>query len=74
VETDRNFEPGDDADRASYYVESVIDDHVKEAMRRAAEIPVGKAGECQSCGEESLRLVDDTCAKCRDLYARYYAP
>ena len=73
MEIDRDISPGDEADRASYFIESVIDDHVKEAMRRAAEIPIGAPGECHSCGEESPRLVDNTCARCRDNYARFYA-
>lgn len=73
MEIDRNTEPGDEADRASYFIESVIDDHVKEAMRKAAEIPVGAAGECSHCGEWSMRLVDDTCAPCRDKFSRFYA-
>ena len=73
MEIDRDISPGDEADRASYFIESVIDDHVKEAMLRAAEIPVGIAGECTSCGEWSMRLVDETCAPCRDKFAKYYA-
>ena len=73
MEIDRDDYRGDEADRAELYIESVIDDHVKEAMRKAAEIPIGEAGECHSCGEESPRLVDNTCARCRDNYARFYA-
>jgi len=73
MEIDRDDYRGDEADRAELYIESVIDDHVKEAMRQAAEIPVGEAGECSSCGEWSMRLVDETCAPCRDKFANYYA-
>ena len=75
MEIDRDI-PNDPIDRADYFIESVIDDHVKEAMRKAAEIPKGTAGECASCGEWSIRLVDETCAPCRDRYtriARFYA-
>lgn len=72
MEIDRDISPGDEADRASYFIESVIDDHVKEAMRRAADIPVGTAGECHSCGEWSGRLVDRECARCRDFAAKFY--
>lgn len=68
MEIDRDILPGDEADRADYYRESVIDDHVKEAMRKAAEIPVGIPGECTYCGEESARLVNAACAPCRDRY------
>ena len=45
MEIDREVPP-DPIDRADYFIESVIDDHVKEAMRKAAEIPKGTAGEC----------------------------
>ena len=67
VEIDREV-PTDPIDRADYYRDSVVDDHVKEAMRIAAEIPVGIPGECAYCGEESARLVNTACAPCRDRY------
>lgn len=39
------------------------------AIRDAAsKIPVGEAGECERCGEHSLRLVNNTCARCRDKF------
>ena len=59
---------GDEADRSDYFIESVIDDHVKEAMRKCAEIPEGVAGECSYCGEYYGRLVNDCCGRCRDIY------
>ena len=71
MEFDREV-PIDPIDRASYFIESVIYDHLKEAMRKAAEIPKGTAGECSSCGEFSMRLVDETCSPCRDKFAKYY--
>lgn len=74
MEIDREPNNGDEADRASYFIESAIDDRVKEAMRRASEIPVGEAGECQGCGDYFTRLVDDLCGRCRDKYAKYYVP
>jgi len=73
VEIEREECHGDEADKASYFIESLIDDHVKDAMRRAAEIPVGEAGECQGCGDYFTRLVDDLCGRCRDKFAKYYA-
>ena len=73
MKIDREPNNGDEADRASYFIESVVDDHVKEAMRKAAEIPKGTAGECSSCGEFSMRLVDETCSPCRDKFAKYYS-
>ncbi len=68
MEIDRDDYRGDEADRAELYIESVIDDHVKEAMRKAADMPVGYPGECSLCGEISMRLVNETCAPCRDRY------
>ena len=58
----------DIADKADYYIESVIDDHVKEAMRKAAEIPPGNPGDCSYCGEWYGRLVNDACAGCRTKF------
>ena len=49
MEIEREDCHGDEADRATYFIESVIDDHVKDAMRRAAQIPEGVAGECSIC-------------------------
>ena len=72
MEIDREDFHGDEADRATYFIESVIDDHVKDAMRKASEIPAGTAGECSFCGEFSMRLVDETCSPCRDKFAKYY--
>ena len=67
METERDPH-GDEADRASYFIESVIDDHVKEAMRKCADIPPGNPGSCDFCGEESGRLVAGACGFCRDRY------
>ena len=68
MEIDREDCHGDEADRATYFIESVIDDHVKEAMRRASEIPVGIAGTCDLCGSDYIRLVNGACGFCRDRY------
>lgn len=39
------------------------------AIRKAAsDIPEGEAGECERCGEDSLRLVFGACARCRDKH------
>ena len=59
---------GDECDRADYFIESVIDDHVKEAMRKANEIPLGNPGECDMCGDYFSRLVNGACGFCRDKY------
>jgi len=68
MEIEREDCHGDEADRASYYVESVIDDHVKDAMRRAAEIPPGNPVDCEICGEYFSRLVNGACGLCRDKF------
>lgn len=58
----------DEADRAEYFIESVIDDHVKDAMRKAADIPIGNPGDCDGCGEYFSSLVNGMCGFCRDKY------
>ena len=60
--------PSDQIDRADYFIESVVDDHVKEAMRRASEIPEGNAGTCDICGDYFSRLVNGCCGFCRDKF------
>ena len=61
----------DEADRAEYFIESVIDDHIKEAMRKVLDIPEGEPGECSGCGEYFARTVEGYCGFCRDRFARY---
>lgn len=67
MEIDRDI-PSDPIDRADYFIESVIDDHVKDAMRRASEIPAGNSGDCDICGEYFSRLVNGCCGFCRDRF------
>lgn len=67
METEREH-CADPIDAADYFRESVIDDHVKEAMRKAANIPIGNPGECDMCGEHYSRLVNGACGYCRDKY------
>lgn len=67
MEIDRDI-PSDPIDRADYFIESVIDDHVKDAMRRASEIPAGNSGDCDICGEYFSRLVNGCCGFCRDKF------
>ena len=31
----------------------------------------GVPGECPECGEDSLRLVENKCASCRDIETKY---
>ena len=58
----------DEADKSDYFIESVIDDHVKEAMRIAANIPIGVKGICEYCGDEFDRIVNNACGYCRDKF------
>ena len=67
MEIDRDI-PSDQIDRADYFIESVIDDHVKDAMRRASVIPEGNSGDCDICGEYFSRLVNGCCGFCRDNF------
>lgn len=34
--------------------------------RKFYEVPPGKAGECEGCGNERPRLINGLCGKCRD--------
>lgn len=55
----------DDIDLAQEREQMATDD----AIRRAAkEIPPGKPGDCDLCGEWTARLVNGTCAHCRDKW------
>ena len=60
----------DDADRA----EREIERSLKMAVQAArGDIPPGKQGECDMCGEWSGRLIEGLCAPCRDLEAQRQA-
>lgn len=56
----------DAADEAQEHLER------EEAARRPApyRLEPGTPGDCELCGEWSGRLVDGTCAPCRDRMAR----
>lgn len=58
----------DEIDRAQEQEHVVTDASIRQARRVAAEIPPGKAGDCDLCGEWSGRLVNGTCARCRDKW------
>lgn len=55
----------DEADIANDYIE-----RVQEAAMRMPrpEMAKGTPGECDWCGEDSPRLVNKACARCRDEY------
>jgi len=58
----------DPLDRAAD-LEETERDQVTQAIRAAAaNMPAGKAGNCEICGHWSGRLVGGACAPCRDRY------
>lgn len=56
----------DPIDFATGMTAEVTNRRVEEIRKEAAMIPVGEPGECERCGEHSLRLVRGACARCRD--------
>jgi hypothetical protein len=58
----------DEADLTSDRMEVEMSARLAELHRTAVSIPAGYPGECERCGEESPRLVDGVCARCRDLW------
>jgi len=57
----------DEVDMANDYAQKMEEREIAAIRAAAAEIPVGVAGICESCGLESKRLVNDMCAPCRDM-------
>ena len=55
----------DDADYSIIEQQAELDRMIAAAR---GEIKPGKAGECELCGEHSMRLIDAACAYCRDRY------
>lgn len=55
----------DDIDRAQERIETELEAAIKAAR---GDIPPGKQGECDLCGEWSGRLIQGVCAPCRDKY------
>lgn len=49
-------------------VQIATDTQVAKVRQQAAQMPKGKPGECDLCGEHSQRLVRGACAPCRDKY------
>jgi hypothetical protein len=56
----------DEIDMANEWNDKQQDRHIAAIRAAAANIPEGYAGECDSCGLESQRLVNGMCAPCRD--------
>lgn len=57
----------DEIDHANERSEIETDRQIAAIRAEAAEIPDGYPGECESCGLESKRLVNDMCAVCMDM-------
>ena len=55
----------DDADRVTENIERQMA-RIELAVRY--NLPKGKAGDCDICGEWSGRLINGACAPCRDKY------
>jgi len=58
----------DEIDMANDYAQKMEERNVAAIRKAAAEIPVGVAGICDHCEEESGRLVLGYCARCRDIF------
>lgn len=54
-------------DKANELAASEAQHATAAACTLAANMPAGKPGECDLCGEWSGRLVRGACAPCRDL-------
>lgn len=57
----------DDIDRANDLTQNGTD-KIIGAIRAQATLPPGKPGECDLCGEHSMRLVEGACSPCRDKW------
>lgn len=55
----------DDIDIANEHAQQTLDALIKAQSK---DIVPGIEGECERCGEHSLRLIRGACARCRDKY------
>ncbi len=55
----------DEVDKANEEMERELEECIRAAR---GDIPPGAAGECETCGEWSGRLIEGMCAPCRDRY------
>lgn len=56
----------DEADMSEAAEQVHKDARIAEVREQAARIPKGEPGDCRWCGEFSQRLVNRSCAPCRD--------
>lgn len=57
----------DDCDYAKEVEEASLARNLAQVLKHSKLKP-GYPGECELCGEESKRLINQTCARCRDDY------
>lgn len=57
----------DEVDISNDRLQHDTDRRVAE-VRKKAELDPGTPGECELCGEDSPRLINGACARCRDKY------
>ena len=55
-------------DEADAIIEKHNEIALKNIRHAASQMPKGTKGDCDLCGEWSVRLVDGACAPCRDKY------
>lgn len=58
----------DIADRANDAAEAELQRNLRNARVGEYTLPPGVPGECDLCGNDSLRLIDGACGRCRDFY------
>lgn len=58
----------DEIDQANDRAAQALDSAVSQARQAASRVMVGVEGQCDLCGEHSMRLIAGACAPCRDRY------
>ncbi len=58
----------DEIDVSTERIQHETDCAVDNIRKAAAELPPGKPGDCELCGEWSGRLIRGVCAPCRDRF------
>ena len=62
----------DEVEEAFERSEFLLAKDINAICAQAAAIPKGEPGECEGCGETFARLVNGSCAPCRDKRERLY--
>ena len=55
-------------DQSDERAELLLQADLRIIRNKASLMPIGEAGDCDKCGEASLRLIYGNCARCRDKY------